>query len=102
MYKAYHIWILMAVSMEAEMSTLPSTPSIRWQCRRGMLELDMLLLPFFDTVYETLAVEQKKAFINLLAFPDQEIFAFLMARQIPDSLALESIVQHIRGFLRLG
>jgi antitoxin CptB len=85
-----------------ETLAIPSTPSIRWQCRRGMLELDMLLLPFFDTVYETLAVEQKKAFIDLLAFPDQEIYAFLIARQIPDSLALKSIVQSIRGFSQQG
>lgn len=83
-----------------ETLAIPSTPSIRWQCRRGMLELDMLLLPFFDMVYETLAVEQKKAFIDLLAFPDQEIVTFLMGRQIPDSLALQSIVQRICGFKR--
>jgi antitoxin CptB len=87
-----------AIMKTTETPAIPSTPSIRWQCRRGMLELDMLLLPFFDTVYETLAVEQKKAFIDLLAFPDQEIYTFLMGRQIPDSLALQSIVQRICGF----
>lgn len=92
----------MAVFMEPETSTLPSTPSIRWQCRRGMLELDMLLLPFLNTVYETLAVEQKKAFIDLLAFPDQEIYAFLLVRQIPDSPTLQSIVQRIREFSQQG
>ncbi|HXH55487.1 MAG TPA: succinate dehydrogenase assembly factor 2 [Gammaproteobacteria bacterium] len=85
-----------------ETPAIPNTPSIRWQCRRGMLELDMLLLPFFDTIYETLAVEQKKAFIDLLAFPDQEIYAFLIARQIPDSLTLKSIVQSIREFSQQG
>ncbi len=65
-----------------------------------MLELDMLLLPFFEEAYETLAIEQKKAFIDLLAFPDQDIYAFLMARQIPDSLALQTLVQNIRMFLQ--
>ncbi len=88
----------MEAFMESETITLPSTASVRWQCRRGMLELDILLLPFFDAIYETLSVKQKRAFIDLLVFPDQEIYAFLLARQIPDSLALQSIVQHIRGF----
>ncbi len=83
-----------------ETLVLPSSPSIRWQCRRGMLELDMLLLPFFDTGYERLVTEQKQAFIDLLAFPDQEIYAFLIGRQMPDSLALQSIVQQIREFSR--
>lgn len=92
----------MEVFMETETITLPSAASIRWQCRRGMLELDMLLLPFFNTVYETLAVEQKKAFIDLLTFPDQEIYAFLLARQISDSLTLQSIVQRIREFSQQG
>ena len=85
-----------------ETNTLPSTQSIRWQCRRGILELDMLLLPFFDTVYETLAADQKQAFIDLLVFPDQEIYTFLIARQIPDSFALQSIVQRISDFKSKG
>lgn len=88
--------------MDIKTTSLPSTPSVRWQCRRGMLELDMLLLPFFDIVYESLGLEQKKAFIDLLAFPDQELYGYLIARQKPDSLALQSMVQHIREFVPQG
>lgn len=88
--------------METKTPPLPSTPSVRWQCRRGMLELDMLLLPFFDIVYESLGLEQKKAFIDLLAYPDQELYGFLIVRQKPDSPALQSMVQRIREFVPQG
>ncbi len=88
--------------MDSSTTVLSSPASIRWQCRRGMLELDMLLLPFFDTVFETLEIEQKKAFIDLLAFPDQELYDYLIVRQIPDSPALQSMVQRIRQSVHQG
>lgn len=86
----------MEVKMETKTPPLPSTPSVRWQCRRGMLELDMLLLPFFDTEYEQLDIEHKKAFIDLLVYPDQELYGYLIGRDLPDGPVLQSMVQRIR------
>jgi antitoxin CptB len=94
---AYHILMEKVKTLE-----LPSTASVRWQCRRGMLELDMLLLPFFDNYYEKLSVEQKKTFIDLLAFPDQELYAMLIGREIPDSFALQSMVERLRKVIQQG
>jgi antitoxin CptB len=87
----------MAIKMETDTKAtiLPSAASIRWQCRRGMLELDMLLLPFFDRVYESLDIEQKKVFIDLLAFSDQELYGYLIGLEIPISPKLQSMIQHI-------
>lgn len=73
-----------------------SSASVRWQCRRGMLELDILLLPFVDKVYETLAVDQQQDFIELLGYQDQELFAWFIGRSEPESSKLRAIVQLIR------
>ncbi|MCB1694133.1 MAG: succinate dehydrogenase assembly factor 2, partial [Pseudomonadales bacterium] len=35
-------------------SAEPNKKQLRWRSRRGMLELDLLLLPFCDEVYEHL------------------------------------------------
>lgn len=35
---------------------------IRWQCRRGMLEIDAILLPFFDKHFDALSDPEKISF----------------------------------------
>jgi len=76
---------------------LPDSARIRWQCRRGMLELDIMLLSFFDKVYETLPLEHQKNFVELLTFPDQTLYSWLIGQSQPDKDALKILVQTIRA-----
>ncbi|MBT8134773.1 MAG: succinate dehydrogenase assembly factor 2, partial [Gammaproteobacteria bacterium] len=41
----------------------------RWQCRRGMLELDLLLNNFVEKKARTLTDQQKQSFELLLSYP---------------------------------
>jgi len=70
---------------------------VRWACRRGMLELDVLLQPFIETHYEAMTDDDKKTFIRLLACEDPEIFAWFMGHeQCQDPLLADMIVK-VRG-----
>lgn len=51
---------------------------LRWGCRRGMLELDLLLLPFFDHQFTKLVPKQKAIFEELLSESDQDIYAWVL------------------------
>lgn len=55
-----------------------SDHEIRWRCRRGMLELDVLLSRFFDQHYQDLSQEQKQLFLKLLSEEDQDLFRWLV------------------------
>lgn len=67
-----------------------------WASRRGMLELDLVLLPFLDNVYETLAPEDQQRYQKLLDEQDQDLFAWFMRRTDPEDPELMRIVQIIR------
>jgi len=43
---------------------------IRWQCRRGMLELDVIFERYLANRYDTLSPDQKKLFSQLLSLYD--------------------------------
>jgi len=51
---------------------------IRWACRRGMRELDISILPFFEYEYDSLSDTDKRVFVNLLASDDPDLFNWLM------------------------
>ena len=47
---------------------------ILWQCRRGLWELDQILLPFVENDLEHLNKEDQLLFQKLLQYEDIELF----------------------------
>ncbi len=70
---------------------------LKWACRRGMLELDVLLGNFLEDKYVTLSEADKKNFIALLETPDPELFDVLMGRAQFTDANLMNIVEAIRN-----
>ena len=70
---------------------------LRWQCRRGMRELDVLLTGYLDDRYAQAAWPRKQAFRKLLALPDPELIGYLLGGQTPSDAMLADVVQDIRG-----
>jgi len=67
-----------------------------WASRRGMLELDLILLPFIEQIYPELGEEDKARYHQLLDSEDQDLFAWFLRRQDPDDPELLKIVKIIR------
>ncbi|WP_371373018.1 succinate dehydrogenase assembly factor 2 [Thalassotalea aquiviva] len=68
---------------------------LRWACRRGMLELDVLFLPFVDEAWDQLSEQQKLVFERLLACDDPDLFAWFMGHSECKDAELNDMVQLI-------
>ena len=68
---------------------------LRWRCRRGMRELDVLLMKFLDLQYAQSTPAQQRAFEHLLTLQDPEIQALLAGRLTTDDTALHELVQRL-------
>lgn len=68
-----------------------------WASRRGMLELDLVLLPFVEKVYPTLEQEDKERYWKLLDQEDQDLFAWFLRRNDPEDPELRRIVDIVRA-----
>ncbi|CEK10603.1 FAD assembly factor SdhE [Legionella hackeliae] len=67
-----------------------------WQCRRGMLELDLILARFANNYLEKLTDEQLDAFDKLLGCIDPELYSWLMGYETPNDKDLVEIVEFIK------
>lgn len=67
-----------------------------WASRRGMLELDLILTPFVENVYDTLSKDDQLRFEVLLECEDQTLFMWFMQRENPSDPNMERIVKIIR------
>jgi antitoxin CptB len=74
---------------------------IKWRCRRGMLELDLFLIPFCENVYPSLEAEEKRNFIDLLEENDVDLFQWLMAHGECKESRFDLLIKLIRAY-RLG
>lgn len=66
-----------------------------WHSRRGMLELDVLLVPFVKEVYADLDPEDQRRYQKLLACEDQDMFGWFMERSEPEDEDLRRMVRMI-------
>ena len=81
------------------MRRMSEADRIRWQCRRGMLELDVILQPYFERALTELDEAGWQAFIALLSEPDPDIYSWLMGYAKPDNPAHARAIAAIRASL---
>ncbi|MGA9852345.1 MAG: succinate dehydrogenase assembly factor 2 [Gammaproteobacteria bacterium] len=71
-------------------------PHLRWQCRRGMKELDMLLEGFLGRHFGTVSPADQRAFAALLNLPDPVLFGYIMGREQPETEEQRRVVESLR------
>lgn len=67
-----------------------------WRCRRGMLELDLLLQGFLRDGYRQLEPQQRQQFVRLLELPDQTLFDYLLGFATVKEREFADVVEKIR------
>lgn len=70
---------------------------LRWKCRRGMKELDVLLTRFLDSQYDDLSQARQQAFCAVLEMEDPDLYACLLGQQAAPTTELKDVIESIRG-----
>ena len=66
---------------------------IRWRCRRGMLELDIVLQGFVDKHYMQLNKTELKHFDTLLCLPDNDLWDMITSKKELEDIKLRPVLQ---------
>lgn len=75
----------------------PEQSRIYWQCRRGMLELDLMLQPFVENHFTRLTQQQRDALATLLTYPDQQLLDYLLGHGVPHDKDVADVAEQIRN-----
>ena len=70
---------------------------LRWRCRRGMLENDLLLSRFLDARGEGISAEEIAALDRLLDLSDNALWDLLSGQQEATDTALARLVEALRA-----
>ena len=84
--------------MAADGVTAPEAQEIgklRWRCRRGMKELDVLLTRYVEEEYSNAPPAHRQAFRDLLDSQDPLIHAYFLGRLSPPTAILCALIERI-------
>ena len=68
---------------------------LKWRCRRGMKELDVLLIRYLEQRFFQAPAEEQQAFRMLLELPDPQLFHYFVQRETPKDEAIANVVNNI-------
>ena len=71
---------------------------ILWQCRRGLWELDAILVPFVEKNFSALSSEEVERFRHLLSYEDIDMFDILVNKKPFEDDSLKGIINKITDF----
>ena len=69
---------------------------LRWLCRRGMKELDVVMSAYLEHHYATASADDRRLFRALLELPDPELYALLLGRDATAPAELEAFAGRLR------
>ena len=73
---------------------------LRWRCRRGLLENDLLIERFFARHEATLTQAQAEGLQALMDLPDNDLLDLLLARNEPEGELARPEVIEVLGLMR--
>jgi antitoxin CptB len=68
---------------------------LRWRCRRGMKELDTLLVRYLEGRYTAADPADQGRFRALLELQDPELAAYVLGRAVPEDAALARFIHRL-------
>ncbi len=75
---------------------------LRWLCRRGMKELDVIMSGYLENHYANATDAEKKGFKALLEMPDPDLYALLLGRQTSSNFSIQHVARSIRDISMLS
>jgi antitoxin CptB len=73
----------------------PEIKRLRWRCRRGMRELDQLMLRYLDSRWPIADDAERKLFLQLLDCEDDKLWRWFMGLERPEEESINAIVRLI-------
>ena len=81
--------------MDRQDAESPEIKRLRWRCRRGMRELDQLMLRYLDSRWPIADDAERKLFLQLLDCEDDKLWRWFMGLERPEEESIDAIVRRI-------
>ncbi|OUS25332.1 hypothetical protein A9Q99_21785 [Gammaproteobacteria bacterium 45_16_T64] len=89
-------------AQEGKESTADRKRRLTWQCRRGIKEVEVLLVPFFERYFDELTEADQNNFEDFLKEQDADMFEWFTMRVKPENTVAAAMVDVILSRMAPG
>jgi antitoxin CptB len=75
----------------------PAPGQLIWRCRRGMKELDLLLMRYLKSSWSTACADERATFEAFLELPDPTMASYLVHGELATNPAVSVLVAKLRS-----
>ncbi|MFA6203027.1 MAG: succinate dehydrogenase assembly factor 2 [Gallionella sp.] len=86
-----------SLSPQSSMLDPAALQRVRWRCRRGLLELDIVFGRFVDTHYSGLTASERQTFDELLDMPDNPLWDMISGRKETETESQAALLAKIKS-----
>ncbi len=79
---------------------MSDNPRLRWLCRRGMKELDLVTTGYLENYYNDADESEQSSFRALLDMQDPDLFALLVGSKSSDDDNITGLIQKLRSMTK--
>ncbi|MCP3687480.1 MAG: succinate dehydrogenase assembly factor 2 [Gammaproteobacteria bacterium] len=79
---------------------MSDNPRLRWLCRRGMKELDLVTTGYLENYYNDADESEQCCFRALLEMQDPDLFALLVGSSSSSDANITSLIQKLRSMTK--
>jgi len=66
---------------------------LKWQCRRGMKELDLVLTHYLEHQYLLASPQEQQTFKEWLELSDIDLYSYLIGQMVPTTENLSRLIE---------
>lgn len=70
---------------------------MKWRCRRGIKELDIILSKYLEENYNSASQDEQQAFREILYLEDPVLFSFLLDTEKPDNPEQIALINKLKN-----
>ena len=70
---------------------------LKWQCRRGSKELDLVLNRYLEQHYPMTSPDERHAFKDLLKLEDPQLYALILGEQEAQDSIMKRVINDLRN-----
>ena len=82
---------------DGEKNSMKELERARWRCRRGLLELDIVLQRFMDRHYSQLSDKDLQQFSTLLDLSDNDLWDMVTSRKEPEDASIRPLLEILQA-----
>ncbi len=75
---------------------MSNTAQLKWRCRSGVKELEVLLIAYLEQDYPQASLVEQQCFAQLVELPTPLLYDYFLGKAVAPSVAMQNLISKLQ------